>query len=92
MITRLKTFSMIAATLLVGASEIVAQPMGAPAYRTDYYNNAAHQTLVGSIIPTGCEYDEFGGDSVNYRLVGTQTSYPDQELVGYCSEGNYNPV
>jgi hypothetical protein len=92
MIARLKIVSLAVATLLVGASQIEAQPMGAPAYRTDYYNNAPHDTLVGTIFPIGCSYDEFTGDTVNYRLVGTQTNYPDMQLVGYCSYGEYNPV
>jgi hypothetical protein len=87
MISRLKIVSLAAATLLIGASQAWAQPEGTPAYRTDFYNNAAHDTLVGSISPIGCDDDE-----VYYRLIGTQTSYSDQELVGYCSEGVYNPV
>ena len=93
MIARLKIASLLAATLLVAASQAWAQPMGQPAYRTDFYNNAAHDTLVGSIIPTGCSYDELSEvDIVNYRLFGTQTNYSDQELVGYCYQGEYNPV
>jgi hypothetical protein len=93
MIDRLKIVSLLAATLLVGASQAWAQPMGEPAYRTDYYNNAAHDTLVGSIVPTGCTYDDLSEvDFVTYRLFGTQTNYPDMELVGYCYQGDYNPV
>jgi hypothetical protein len=93
MIARLKIVSLLAATLLVGASQAWAQPMGAPAYRTDYYNNAAHDTLVGTIFPNGCFYDELTeADTVSYRMVGTQTNYPDMKLVGYCYQGEYNPV
>lgn len=92
MIAKFRIALLAVVILPVGASQAWAQPDGAPAYRTDYYNNAAHQTLVGSLTPFGCYYDEIGGDSVYYRLVGTQTSYSDQELVGYCSDGEYNPV
>jgi hypothetical protein len=93
MIARLKIVSLVVATMLVGASAAWAQPMGEPAYRTDYYNNAAHQTQVGEIFPIGCFYDDFTeADTVSYRLIGTQTSYPVQELVGYCYQGEYTPV
>jgi hypothetical protein len=93
MIARLKIVSLLAATLLMGVSQAWAQPMGEPAYRTDYYNNAGHDTLVGTIFPNGCSYDDLSEvDIVNYRLVGSQTNYPDQELVGYCYQGEYNPV
>ena len=89
---RLKIYSMIAATLLVSASQAGAQPPGAPAYRMTFYNNAAHQTQVGTRVPWGCNYDELTGDSVNYHQFGSSSSYHDEELVGYCFEGNYNPI
>jgi len=93
MIARLKIVSLAVATAWLGASPAWAQPMGEPAYRTDYYNNAGHQTQVGEIFPIGCSYDEFTeADTVNYRLIGTQTSYYDHELVGYCYQGEYTPV
>lgn len=74
------------------AGPVGAQPPGAPAYRTNYYNNASHDTLIGSIFPFGCTYDELMGDSVNYRRTGSTSPYSTNELVGYCLEGNYNPV
>jgi hypothetical protein len=92
MITRMKIYAMAAATLLVSASQAGAQPDGAPAYRMTFYNNAAHQTQVGTRVPWGCDYDEFTGDVVNYRQFGSSSPYHDEELVGYCSGGAYNPV
>ena len=92
MIKRMKIYALAAATLLVSASQAVAQPPGAAAYRTVYYNNAAHTTQVGQTLPWGCNYDEINGDSVNYRLFGSTSPYQESELVGYCFEGNYNPI
>jgi hypothetical protein len=92
MIMRMKIYAMAAATLLVSGSQAGAQPPGAPGYRTTFYNNAAHQTQVGVRMPWGCNYDEISGDSVNYRQFGSSSPYHDDELVGYCLEGAYNPV
>lgn len=85
MIKRMKLYAMAVATLLVSASQAGSQPVGTPAYRWNYYSDAAHQTLVGSVYPVGCNYD----DSVIYDQIGPRTSYFDQELVGYCYEGSY---
>jgi len=93
MIARLKVVSLVVATVLVGASPAWAQLPGEPAYRTDYYNNAGHQTQVGEIFPIDCSYDEFTeADTVVYQQIGTQTSYYDHVLVGYCYRDEYTPV
>lgn len=95
MTSRVRAISLAAAALLASGSQVSAHFhfMGEPAYRTDFYNNAQHDTLVGSIFPIGCSYDEISQvDIVNYRLIGSQTAYSTNELVGYCLEGSYNPV
>lgn len=92
MIARMKIYALAATTLLVSASQAGAQPPGAEAYRTVYYNNAAHTTQVGQTLPWGCNWDPINGDSVNYRLFGSTSPYQVSELVGYCFEGEYGPL
>jgi len=88
MITRRKIYSLVAATLLVSASQAGTQPPGTPAYLTKFYNNAAHQTQVGMLMWNGCSET----DEPHYRLVGIQTSYHEDELAGYCIDGQMSPI
>ncbi|HTU10940.1 MAG TPA: hypothetical protein VMG08_08590 [Allosphingosinicella sp.] len=93
MLTRFNAVALAAAAMLASGTQAVAHYTGEPAYRTDFYDNANHDTLIGSIFPIGCSYDEVSqANFVNYRRVGATSPYTTNELVGYCIEGAYNPV
>ena len=85
---RARIFSSIAvAAVLTTASPASAQ-QGTPAYNTTTYSDSTYTTEVGHIYWTGC--NRWGQPT--YQLVGTNTVYAVDELVGYCGEGGMQPV
>ncbi|MEA3038271.1 MAG: hypothetical protein QOE79_784 [Sphingomonadales bacterium] len=80
---RTKLFCSIAvASVFVSLSPASAQS-STPAYHTTLYSDAAHTTPVGDIWWVGCDR----WNNPNYRLEGTYTYYTEDELVGYCVDG-----
>jgi hypothetical protein len=85
---RSKILSSIAvAAVFLSASPASAQ-QGTPAYNTTLYSDATHQTQVGSIVWDGCDRYDFP----HYHLVGTYSQYGVDEQVGYCFEGEMQPL
>jgi hypothetical protein len=91
MIKQIAVASFSLAAMLVGPGLASAQPPGTPAYLTTFYSDASHTTVVGHLFWNGCDYN-YGVDAPHYRLSGTQTSYHDDDLAGYCYEGEMYPI
>lgn len=80
------------ASIAVAAVFMAASPANAqssnPAYHTTFYSDASHTTQVGYLIWTGCDAYNFP----TYRLVGTYTYYTEDEPIGYCVDGDMQPL
>ncbi len=87
-----KLFSSIAvATVFLSASPAWADHEGVPVYRTYMYSDSSRTTVVGTIEFSYCTYYA-QSDGVQYRLEGTYTYHQEDELIGYCSEGQLLPL
>ena len=86
--TKLLTSVAVAAVFL-GVHPASAQD-GNPAYNATLYYDAAHQNLMGTLTWTSC--DRFNNPL--YTLNGTYNAqhYAVNELVGYCVDGQMEPV
>jgi hypothetical protein len=91
MLKRIAVASFTLTALLAGPGIASAQPPGVPAYSTTYYSDASHSTVVGHLFWNGCDYYN-DTDTPHYRLYGTQTSYHDDDLAGYCYGGEMYPI
>ncbi|HEX8240342.1 MAG TPA: hypothetical protein VF574_11445 [Allosphingosinicella sp.] len=83
--------SIAIAAVFLNASPAWANHEGIGVYRTTMYSDSSRTTVVGSIEFSYCTYYA-ESDGVQYHLEGTYTSYQQDELVGWCSEGNFGPV
>jgi len=88
---RIMTRRRLIASLLVAAVFAVPGPAlaqtGDPVYNYYYYNNQAHSQQVGFARGT-CTWYGVGAD----LEWGTYSSYPETELVGYCTDGVWEPL
>ncbi len=85
---RIRMISSIAvAAVFLSASPASAQ-QGTPAYHTTLYSDGTHTTQVGSIFWVGCDQ----WDNPYYRLSGSNSNYAVDELVGYCLDGDMQPL
>lgn len=83
-----KLFSAVAvAAVFLGVSPANAQ-LGTPVYGTTYYSDATHQTQVGSLLWTGCD----DNDNPTFRRLGSHSSYQVSEQIGYCYDGQMQPL
>lgn len=89
MIKRVKLLSLAIALVLVCASQAGAQQDVVPAYRTTFYSDATHQTVVGYLHPD-CRVFPF--IYVQYYLEGTITYYTEDQFVGSCGPNGWEPI
>ncbi len=89
MIKRVKLLALVVVAVLVGASRTGAQQDEVPAYRTTFYSDATHQTAVGYLYPECRSYPYV---YVQYHLVGTYTSYTEDEYVFSCGGSGPEPI
>ena len=88
MFKRTKLLASIAvATVFLSVNPASAQGAN-PAYNTALYSDSSHTTQVGQIIWTGCDAYNFP----TYRLLGTYTTHAVDEHVGYCVDGEMQPL
>lgn len=73
--------SMLAASSAVGSHGIE------PVYQVYYYNNAAHDEVVG-FAQGDCTW--YGAS--NYLVWGTYSNHPEQVLMAYCDHGIWYPI
>jgi hypothetical protein len=82
----------ILGSIAVAAVFLSAQPasaqQGTPAYNTTTYSDATHTTQVGYIYWVGCDR----WDIPYYQLSGSNSNYAVDELVGYCHNGQMEPL
>lgn len=83
--------SMAVAAVFLSASPAWADHEGVPVYRTYMYSDSSKTTLVGTIEFRSCTYYA-QSDGVQYALEGTYTNHQENELIGWCFEGNFGPV
>ena len=82
---RIKILCSIAvATVFLSASPASAQTL---VYNGKFFTDGTHTTQVGYTQWIGCD-----GDYPILRLVGTWTVYDEQEPVGYCDDGQMQPL
>jgi hypothetical protein len=79
--------SIAVASVFVSLSPATAQSSN-PAYHTTFYSDAAHTNPVGSLWWDGCDQ----WNNPHYRLSGTYTYYTEDELAGYCVDGEMEPI
>lgn len=80
-------FSALTAAVLCAASPGAAfVQQGEPVYNTIYYDDAGHGNMVGSLRGS-CTIQ-----GVRYRLIGQRTNFSEEELIGYCVDGDLQPV
>jgi hypothetical protein len=91
MLKRIIISSLATATLLAGASPALAVDPPLAIYRTTFYSDSSHQTEIGHTQLRYCTYD-YETNGAIFRLVGSSSSYHDDELIGYCNEGNFEPI
>lgn len=85
---QIRMLTMIAvASVFLSASPASAQYSN-PAYHTTFFSDSSHQTQVGYTIWTGCDAYNYP----TYRVVGTYTQHTEDELIGYCIDGEMNPL
>jgi len=85
---RFRLYSSIAvASVFLSLSPASAQSSN-PAYHTYLFSDASHTTQVGDIYWVGCDR----WNNPLYRLSGTYTYYTEDELVGYCVDGQMEPI
>lgn len=75
-----------AAALLSGAAVLGLAGQAAadeyvPAYRTIFYSDASHQTMVGRLVPRCQTWPHV---DVVYQLVGTETAHSVETLAHHC--------
>jgi hypothetical protein len=76
-----------AATLFLSSGPASAQ-QGTPVYGTTYYSDATHQNQVGSLLWTGCD----DNDNPTFRRLGSSSVYQVTEQIGYCLDGQMQPL
>lgn len=87
-------FRRIFSSIAVAAVFLSANPASAqeanPAYNATLYYDAAHQNYMGTLTWTSCDRNNFP----LYTLSGTYNTqhYAVNELVGYCVDGQMEPV
>lgn len=91
MLKRIAIGSAALAALMVGPSQLAAQPGSAEVIVEYYFSDATHTTQVGYISLQYCTYSEFDFNGVQYQLHGTRTAYSYYEVVGYCQGGDFYP-
>lgn len=79
--------SLAVAAVLLSANPASAQSVN-PAYNTTLYSDASHTTQVGMIVWNGCDAYNYP----TYRLFGTYSYYGVDEPVGYCVDGDMQPL
>lgn len=83
--------SLAVAAVFLNASPAWADHEGVPVYRTYMYSDASKTTVVGTIEFQYCTY-RWGSDGVQYALDGTYTYHQEDELIGWCSQGDFGPL
>lgn len=91
MLKRIVISSLALATMLAGASPALAVDPPLAIYRTTFYSDSSHTTPVGHTQLRYCTYDYEINGAV-FRLVGSSSSHSADELIGYCNEGNFEPI
>ncbi|MEA3010028.1 MAG: hypothetical protein QOJ91_1720 [Sphingomonadales bacterium] len=91
MLKRIVIGSLALANMLVGASPAFAYDPPLEVYFTYYYSDASHSTGVGH---SHFEYCTFNGrtNGAVYSVVGSSSIYHDDNLIGYCEDGNFGPA
>jgi hypothetical protein len=84
---RSRIFASIAVAAIMTSASPASAQQGTPAYNTALYSDATYQTQVGYIVWDGCD-----DDTPHYHLVGTYSRYGIDEHVGYCSNGQMQPL
>jgi hypothetical protein len=79
--------SIVVATVLLSANPASAQN-GNPAYHTTFYSDSSHSTQVGYLIWSGCDR----WNNPQYELVDSYSYYTEDELIGYCVDGEMAPL
>ncbi len=78
--------SIAVSAVFLTASPAWADHQGVPVYHTTMYTDATRTTVAGAIFFEYCTYYS-QSDGVKYGLAGTYTYHQENELVGYCSQG-----
>jgi hypothetical protein len=79
--------SIAVAAVLLSANPASAQSVNL-AYNTTLYSDSSHTTVVGHIVWNGCDAYNYP----TYRLFGTYSYYGVDEHVGYCVDGEMQPL
>jgi hypothetical protein len=77
--------------MLMGASPALAYDAPLGVYFTYYYSDSSHSTGIGHTRFQYCTYN-FHANGAVYSVIGSSSAYHDDDLIGYCDEGNFEPV
>jgi len=88
-VRRLGTLLVVAATcVMTGPALAQYYPGEGPIYHTYYFNDSAHNTVVG-IDHGDCAYT---GPQYHTYLEGETSPYSEDVYVGYCYHGIWQPL
>jgi hypothetical protein len=77
--------------MMMGASPALAYAQPLEVYATYYYSESGHLNLIGRTRFEYCTYN-FNANGAVYSLIGSSSAYQEDVLIGYCDEGNFEPV